>query len=392
MDLHRCKHKTPRAQGSLMLAPLLLWSATAAPLFNWNTVPLYWYSTNPAGAFSPATAAYAATFPVVIPNGNHMRMTAPNNSAEEGKLVTAARQIKALNSSVSVYFYLNTMMDWYQYDLHPWIAAHHPEWWVVNIFNRTVCLDSQPLFNLSLPEMRAKWLDVAATALATRVFDGVFADRANPLPTGGCKGHQPGPGQLAPNGVYDWTSGTCVSPPPTEAANLFKYSPTAYAAWTDGHADMLAALQQQAGPSKVVVANNNASTGIANGRQFERWCHTDFDKATIEDDIAALQRAGRDGVIALVHAGEPCTAAALSLGLAAYLIGAGANSYFACSDGWTVTAGWEPEDRWAEYDYPLGEPTGPALRRLRTTVKGGGERVWWFNTNATSQAGAGQRT
>eukprot|EP00037_Helgoeca_nana_P031329 m.398892 g.398892 ORF g.398892 m.398892 type:complete len:174 (+) comp28375_c1_seq8:4605-5126(+) len=133
-------------------------------------------------------------------------------------------------------------------------------------------------------------------------------------------------------------------------------------------------------------------TGCTIGRAFERWCHTDFDKATIEDDIAALQRAGRDGVIALVHAGEPCTAAALSLGLAAYLIGAGANSYFACSDGWTVTAGWEPEDRWAEYDYPLGEPTGPALRRLRTTVKGGGERVWWFNTNATSQAGAGQRT
>ena len=56
---------------------------------------------------------------------------------------------------------------------------------------------------------------------------------------------------------------------------------------------------------------------------------------------------------------------------AAYLIGAGAKSYFACSDGWTVTAGWEPKDRWAEYDYPLGEPTGPALRRLRTAVRPG---------------------
>lgn len=46
------------------------------PLFNWNTVPLYWYSTDPTAAFTQATAAYAATFPVVIPNGNHMRMTA----------------------------------------------------------------------------------------------------------------------------------------------------------------------------------------------------------------------------------------------------------------------------------------------------------------------------
>eukprot|EP00729_Bicosta_minor_P008434 gene8434-16426_t len=103
------------------------------PLFNWNTVPLYWYSTDPTAAFTQATAAYAATFPVVIPNGNHMRMTAPNNSHEEVKLVAAAQQIKALNNSASVYFYLNTMMDWYQYDLHSWIAAHHPEWWVVNM-------------------------------------------------------------------------------------------------------------------------------------------------------------------------------------------------------------------------------------------------------------------
>lgn len=162
---------------------------------------------------------------------------------------------------------------------------------------------------------------------------------------------------------------------------------------------MIAALQLRAGASKVVVANNNASSGIAKGRQFERWCHADFDKATIEHDIAALQQAGRDGVVALVHAGEPCTAAALALGLvihalvfpssssssssslpppslffslarawcglllspcaanpkhpsrhsntqAAYLVGAGAKSYFGCSDGWTVTEGWLPDDRW----------------------------------------------
>ena len=171
---------------------------------------------------------------------------------------------------------------------------------------------------------------------------------------------------------------------------------------------MIAALQLRAGASKVVVANNNASSGIAKGRQFERWCHADFDKATIEHDIVALQQAGRDGVVALVHAGEPCTAAALALGLvihalvfpssssssrfffflflffifspspplyfsrarawcglllspcapnpkhpsrhsntqAAYLVGAGAKSYFGCSDGWTVTEGWLPDDRW----------------------------------------------
>jgi hypothetical protein len=40
-------------------------------------------------------------------------------------------------------------------------------------------------------------------------------------------------------------------------------------------------------------------------RHFERWARTDFDRLTIDMDIAALQRAGADGLLALVHGGAP---------------------------------------------------------------------------------------
>ena len=79
-----------------------------------------------------------------------MRYVAPSGTDEEDKLVAAAKQLLAVNSSTAVLYYQNSMMDWVQYSLHDWLAANHPEYWVVNERGQTVCLDSQPLFNLSM--------------------------------------------------------------------------------------------------------------------------------------------------------------------------------------------------------------------------------------------------
>ena len=213
--------------------------------------------------------------------------------------VRTARQLKALNGSSSIYFYLNTMMDWEQYSLHSWIAKNHPDWWVTNERNDTVCLDGQPLFNLTLPEVRAHWVGVAAKAMKTGLYDGVFADRANALPKGDQR--QPGPGQAAANGI--WTlvqnsSGSngpsvysCISPP--DGRPPYQYSAQAYDEWAVGHAALYRDLQHAVGRDNVVVANNNNSDA-ANGRQFERWCNNDYDKRTIIQDVADLEQAGRN--------------------------------------------------------------------------------------------------
>lgn len=138
-----------------------------------------------------------------------------------------------------------------------------------------------------------------------------------------------------------------------------RYSRSAFGEWAQGHADLLTEAQARVG-LLTVIANNNAS-GTA-GRQFERWCHTDFDGGTIADDIVALEQAGDTGTLALVHGGEPCDAAMFSLSLSAFLVGAGVRSYFACTDGWLVSAGWSRSQRAKEYDYPLGAPLGKATR------------------------------
>ena len=105
-----------------------------------------------------------------------------------------------------------------------WIARNRPEWWVVNERGHTVCLDSQPLFNLSIPSMRDRWIATVVPPLATGLFAGVFADRANPLPQGNKP--QPGPGQSAPNGYYSPATGACVSPP--DGLPPFRYSRSAF--------------------------------------------------------------------------------------------------------------------------------------------------------------------
>ena len=175
------------------MLPSLVGSLAALPRFSWDTLPLYWYSANTSGPFSAEAAAYAASFPVAVPNGNHeRRLSLPTGAEELAKLLQAAKQLKTHNPNVSVLLYMNSMIDWSQYDLHRWLSARHPEWWARNSQGQAVCLDNQPLFNLSIAEMRDKWLDTvySSVGLSSGIFDGLFADRANALPTG--QGTQPG--------------------------------------------------------------------------------------------------------------------------------------------------------------------------------------------------------
>ena len=353
-------------------------SASAAPPWHsWMTVPLYWWGSSPYRAYDSQTAAYAVSHPVVITNGNYMCHATGCHGGEEQRLVGAATMLAALNSSTSQFFYMNSMINWQQYDLHSFLANQHPEWLAVNMRGQTVCLDGQTIFNLSVSEMRSHWLGTVSRCLATGLFAGVFADRAGP-PLPRSTHTQQSVGQPRLNGVLN-ASGSCVSPP--DGLPPFEYADSAYTAWAAGHSEMLLAAQRQATEEIIVVANNNATAGVR-GRHFERWAHKDFDKLTIAADIATLQQAGANGQIALVHGGEPCDRAAFSLSLAAFLIGASSKAYFACTDGWLLSQGWEKSQRFQEYDFLLGEPRGPAVQ---TRLPGGirYERSFGSGTNVT---------
>lgn len=348
------------------------------PRHSWDTVPLYWWGSSPYRAYDFQTAAYAATHPVVVTNGNYMCHVNGCRGGEEQRLESAAMTLATLNSSTSQFFYLNSMMNWQQYDLHNFVTSQHPGWLAVNVRRQTVCLDGQSIFNLSVPDMRTHWLGTMHRGLATGLFAGVFADRAGP-PLPRSTHPQPGPGQPARIGILN-NSGACVSPP--DGLPPFEFAESAYSNWAAGHSKMLLAAQQQATNGAIIIANNNATPGVK-GRHFERWARSDFDRLTIAADIAALQQAGVDGQLALVHGGEPCDAKALSLSLAAFLIGASSKAYFACSDGWQLNQGWKKSQRLKEYDYHLGEPKGIAVQKRLSNGILHYERYFASGTNVT---------
>ena len=86
-------------------------------------MPLYWYASDPWAEWNDTVVRYAASHAVVVPNGNHRRFLQPAQANEEEKLHATARRLLRANSSTSVLFYLNSMVDWEQYDLHAAILA-----------------------------------------------------------------------------------------------------------------------------------------------------------------------------------------------------------------------------------------------------------------------------
>lgn len=354
------------------------------PSFSWDIVPQYWYSTNPTGDFDDDTAAYAASFPIVVPNGNHRRWVEPSARQEESKLYAVAQQILAKNASAKLIFYLNTMMDWTQFELHHTLAGYESngtQYWNRNNQNKTLCINSQPIFNHSSSSTRAQWISTVTTAMNTGLYYGVFADRANALPKGKLGTHPGAAGTVATDGVWDAATSTCLS---DGTDRPFTYDRDAYDNWNNDHAMMITAAQEAVGQSKVIIANNNNSATLA--RHWEQWCNNDYDGATIVEAIANLQKLSSEGVVTMVHTGHlghTCDHDKMPLSLSAFLIGAGEYSYYSCTDGWRIDQGWLKSARWSWADYALGAPTGPATMTAFANGTHHYERTFTSGTRVT---------
>lgn len=128
--------------------------------------------------------------------------------------------------------------------------------------------------------------------------------------------------------------------------------------WVAGHQQMHQDLQANltSRGKGILVSNNVAIPGVF-GQMIEGFQAT-------EDAIESLMACAAAGSVCQAHAGyhgdeHASHCADITNVLAAFLVGAGKYSYFACSTGWYY-ASW---DHWnAEFDGPLGEPLAPATK------------------------------
>jgi len=293
-------------------------------MFSWNTLPIYWHSANITGPLSDSELNFLTqhSFPLITIEKYQALNYQPNGTSAENKIVNAAKQIKnMLGNKTRVIFYLNSVMDWYMYDLHQ-LVLKNPEWLLKDKFGKIVYIMDQGVFDLSIIDVRKAWLNTIKNVFASGFIDGVFADRGGNITYG----------------------------------NLTNEKKEA---WLSGHIELIKKCQDLIGNDNILIYNNADQVGIT-GRMFENFGKKDYDQVDgFINDIYALQNEEKySPKVVEVHA-EPCTLENFNLTLTGFLIGApNSYAYYACSDGWSDTTGWL---KWyPEYDKKLGKPLGKA--------------------------------
>ena len=202
-----------------------------------------------------------------------------------------------------------------------------PEWWARDATTGKVCRQNGDRtfpnhtgmlsFDFAQSAVRDFWASECVNMTRTGVVDGCFSDRS--------------------------VGGNCEKTPEFAA----------------GHLRVHQELQRALG-NGVLIANAGFDMPGVSGTQIEGF------KAD-EASIKTLQQCVANGKITEAHAGYGADGADDHCGnitnsLAAFLIGAGPRSYYACSRGWKVQEDpigsvWHPE-----YEKPLGSPAGPAVK------------------------------
>ncbi len=320
------------------------------PDFSWDKVPVAFHFAKRTGLMTPEEANFVVSHASFIclekgHGGSEFKST------EEG-IEKEAQQLKRLNPNMKVIFYWNTFLDYPMFEAHE-EYSQHPEWWLktkdgdLDLKNGNI-----KRYDLSNPEVRNWWSDVAKKALDEGSSDGVFMD-AFP--------------QIAASG------------------NKQLWGEDKYQAIQQGLKDVIRETRQKVGANKLIVYNGIRSTPDQKiGYDFPE--HTDAvmiehfgnfnsgSKECMMADIQAMSDAGKQGKIVVLKAWPGFTfidqeAKKLPLDekrkmaqknitfpLACFLAGAQKHSYFIYNWGYVIDNGcleWYPE-----LDRPLGEPLG----------------------------------
>mmetsp|Transcript_19483 Transcript_19483/g.30963 ORF Transcript_19483/g.30963 Transcript_19483/m.30963 type:complete len:352 (-) Transcript_19483:2425-3480(-) len=318
----------------MIILPFLFCAAAALrwPEFTWDHVPVYMHTCNTSGAWNDTTLQYFTRFPLItFEKGQGVFALSPEPYASlyaEDKIIDACQQIKAYKPSIICIFYYNSFDDWPYYQLHD-VFLQHPSYWLRDNNDQIVLVSGdhsfpQPPQGMLTPDYRQTavqtfWASECynITSKYPGIVDGCFSDK-----------------------------------PQINTFKGYNFTQQDLHAYEVGHNASISQIQLQ-------LNKTNASIVIAdNGWVPDGVCGTmlQFFDAS-EQSIQQLASLSSTGILVEAHASDcdPITDT-----LAAFLIGAGKYSYYACSSGWQWPDGW---DVWHEqYDKPLGQPLGDATK------------------------------
>ncbi|MFZ5829438.1 MAG: putative glycoside hydrolase [Planctomycetota bacterium] len=325
--------------------------------FSWDHVPVYGHLGKSEGDFTAEELDFLASrFPVVtIEKGQAVRQ---RGCTEEG-IYEAARELKKRSPQMKVLFYWNTFIN---YPLYRAFERFDDAWLLRNRAGKPVLKGGTvPRPDLSLPEVRQWWSDVAAEAMRSAPLDGVFADALPQVLTPSL------PKQVGEEKAADVVAGL---------------------------KEMLALTRRKIGRDKIMLVNGLRATDY---RQILDWDGVTgmiiehfgaFHSGSPEDmraDLESLALAAERGKMAVLkgwpgftwldadmmrrpHAELLQTAREqITFPLACFLVAAQPQTYFCYSWGYRETHGML--DRYPEFERPLGAPKGPAVWKGMTATR-----------------------
>ena len=342
----------------LLLAVLLLLlfpeAAHSMPVWTHERLNTYVHCANASGPWSAAALASIGLIQprFVVQERCTGRFAAPANASAESKMLAAAAQIAAINSSIEVYMYNPTfpVVDWYDWgsaadaaadaggeleirwpngSLYTWAGCGDPA------MAHTRCGGSR-VIDFRNAAGREAWVTGMVKTVHAGKISGVFID-----------GFRGGVGGASAFSALD----------PSEDAK-----------WGLGLNESMNQLRAALGPEAAIIGNyGTAKVGALNGRMIERGGSGD-------GAIKALQyfAVNFPGQIVEYHAQNADESpGTFNATLATFLLGSGPGAYYGTGHGWggpgvDACAAWLVNR--PEYFKPIGEPTGLATQSNDSTA------------------------
>jgi hypothetical protein len=333
------------------------------PAFSWDRVPRYMHIRKDT-AFSADEIRYLASFPLVT----FEKYTGNKDfgSPEAGTLA-AARAVKAINPATKVLYYRNVIVHYGGYAADAALTNVASAFLVGKDNNDKLVRGKVPAYDLTNAKVRDWWVGNAKQVCADPAIDGLFLD-------GNVK----------------------VLEPTYLLAEIGKAKKDGV---LEGYTSMIAETRQALGPDKLMVANvlraRFPDAGMDRLRAFDgsyiEAFETTVGKIPVKDyvakGIAAFQEAARQGFVIAFTAGlgeegpeagkaneartdeirtglknEQASDRRFQYILALFLVCAEKNSYFCPHDGYDAKKSKLWMKPCPEFERPLGEPKGPAVR------------------------------
>lgn len=329
------------------------------PQFSWDRIPLYMHIRK-AKSFTDEEIKFLARFPLITfekANGHQ-----DHGSVEAGTL-KAAQAVKKINPKTKILYYRNVFVHYTGYQADKQLQQIPDAFLQDKQGNIKLVRNRVKAYDLSNPALRKWWVDTCRNMTQHPQIDGIFLD-------GNIKALVPG--YLA------------------SQIGIKKKKQT-----MDGYHLMMKQTRQALGQDKLMIANilrarfDKAGLEYLNyfdGSYLEGFFHNVGD-VSYEDYVArgidAMQQAARQGKIIAFTTGFAATGNRSTLGideahstvksdaqaraqliypLAIFLVSAEKHSYFRVHEGYSANG----NNRWmrwfAEYNRPLGPPTGPAKK------------------------------